>query len=53
MTLMLRGSYIYEKVPVTGFFQAYCFASISINRPLSTSGLRGDLPLDFLKGTKK
>jgi hypothetical protein len=53
MKLMLTGSYIYEKVPVTSFFQAYFFASISINRTLFTSGLRGDLRLGFLEGTKK
>jgi hypothetical protein len=53
MKLMLGGNYIYEKVPVTSFFQAYFFVSVSINRTLFTSGLRGDWPLGFLKGTKK
>jgi hypothetical protein len=50
---MPRGNYIYERDPVYSFFQACCFASIPINRTLSTSGLKGDLPLGFLKGIEK
>lgn len=49
--LMLRVNYIYEKDPVSSFFQACCFVSISINRKISTSGLGGDL--GFLEGTMK